>query len=56
MDDEKRSEKKGFFNRLVVKSKTNKKSSCCNIELEEISEENDKTSTENRPEQPKTDS
>lgn len=43
MKNEKGIEKKGLFARLAKSKKIKKDSSCCKIELEDISEENDKS-------------
>lgn len=56
MKNEKGTEKKGLFARLVESKKSKKNSCCCNIELEEISEENDKITTENTSKEKGTDS
>lgn len=37
---EKENKKKGLFERLIGSKKTKKSSCCCNIELEEVPEEN----------------
>lgn len=39
----KENEKKGFFARLVYNKKPKKRSNCCNFEIEEIPDENNKS-------------
>lgn len=41
MKNEKNNERKGFFGRLTENKKSKKGSCCCNIELEEITEDKD---------------
>ena len=47
MNNEKGNEKKGLFARLAENKKSKRNSCCCNIELEEIPEENNESVTEN---------
>lgn len=46
MKNENGNEKKGLFARLAESKKSQKNSCCCNIELEEIPEENNKNASE----------
>lgn len=50
------SEKKGFFERLTGGNKAKKGSCCCNIEIEEIPEENTDSKDPKDPPKPKKNS
>lgn len=56
MKNEKGIEKKGLFARLAESKKSKKNSCCCNIELEDIPEENNKNASESTAKEKSPDS